>query len=162
MTPYRACDVELAARVSKLALSFSSQNIRLPLHQCIVSPLRLLPFFSSFLFLVAEQGSIYARRPPSFLSLSPSLLLSLFFTPRLVCFKIFFLISAPRPCSTQRPLQEKKKRTIESLHARIHPFFLLSFFFFSRLIFSRFERSRWGRYFFPLVELEKCEHQAVL
>lgn len=95
MTPYRACDVELAARVSKLALSFSSQNIRLPLHQCIVSPLRLLPFFSSFLFLVAEQGSIYARRPPSSLSLSFSPSLAFFPLPppipRFVYFKIFFI-----------------------------------------------------------------------
>ena len=95
MTPYRACDVELAARVSKLALSFSSQNIRLPLHQCIVSPLRLLPFFSSFLFLVAEQGSIYARRPPSSLSLSLSPSLAFFPLPppipRFVYFKIFFI-----------------------------------------------------------------------
>lgn len=86
MTPYRACDVELAARVSKLALSFSSQNIRLPLHQCIVSPLRLLPFFSSFLFLVAEQGSIYARRPPSSLTLSPSLFLLPLFHPSICLF----------------------------------------------------------------------------
>lgn len=131
MTPYRACDVELAARVSKLALSFSSQNIRLPLHQCIVSPLRLLPFFSSFLFLVAEQGSIYARRPPSFLSLSPSLLLSLFFTPRLVCFKIFFLISAPRPCSTASP--PGKKETDDRIVTRADSSFLFTFFllFFS-------------------------------
>lgn len=72
MAPYRACDVELAARVSKLALSFSSQNIGLPLHQCIVSPLRL-PFFSSFFFLSRQQGSIYARAATlnyPFLSLS--------------------------------------------------------------------------------------------
>lgn len=124
MTPYRACDVELAARVSKLALSFSSQNIRLPLHQCIVSPLRLLPFFSSFLFLVAEQGSIYARQPPSSLSPSHPLAFPLpppSFSPLdlfILKFFLFFVKSAPRPFPG-------KKRTIES---RI---FIFSFSFFS-------------------------------
>lgn len=144
MTPYRACDVELAARVSKLALSFSSQNIRLPLHQCIVSPLRLLPFFSSFLFLVAEQGSIYARQPPSSLSPSHPLAFPLpppSFSPLDLFILKFFLFFVRSPFHVHS--QEKSGRSNRGF---------LSFLFLSFLfdLYRRFEcidreRSRIGR-----------------
>lgn len=100
MAPYRACDVELAARVSKLALSFSSQNIRLPLQQCIVSPLRLLPFFSSFLFLAAARFDLCSTCAP-FVSRPYLLFLSLFAT-WLVVYSKFAVRSAPRISALQR------------------------------------------------------------
>lgn len=140
MTPYRACDVELAARVSKLALSFSSQNIRLPLHQCIVSPLRLLPFFSSFLFLVAEQGSIYARRPPSSLSLSlshplsPSSLFLLRFLDLFILKSFLFLFFFREKCAAS----SREKETDD----RIGFLSFLFLLYFS--LFDLFPRSRIG------------------